>query len=51
MYGGVRVQLHIFLILALDVGEWLVSFLACFIPEARGFGNHWIEVWLTADPV
>jgi hypothetical protein len=41
-YGGVEVQLHIFLILVLDGGEWSASHFGRFIPRKSGLGTHWI---------
>jgi hypothetical protein len=34
-YWGVDVQLHTFLILALDGGEWSVSCLGCFTSQGK----------------
>jgi hypothetical protein len=39
MFGKMEVQLHTFLTLALDVGEWSVS---C----AREKGPHWMGGWV-----
>jgi hypothetical protein len=39
-YGGVDVQIHIFLTSALVEGEWLASRAGRFTP-----GTHWIGGW------
>jgi hypothetical protein len=41
-YGGVDVQIHIFLASALVGGEWSASRLSRFTPEKRTPGIHWI---------
>jgi hypothetical protein len=40
-YGGVDVEIHIFLTLALFAGEWSASRPGRFTP-----GTHWIGGWL-----
>jgi hypothetical protein len=40
-YGGVDVQIHIFLTSALAGGEWSASCLGRFTP-----GTHWIGGWV-----
>jgi hypothetical protein len=45
-YWGVEVQLHAFLISALDGGEWSVSRLRRFTPTERTPGALWIGVWV-----
>jgi hypothetical protein len=42
-YGGVDVQIHIFLTLALAGGEWSPSCPGRFTPRERAPGTHWIE--------
>jgi hypothetical protein len=46
MYGGVDVQIHVFLTSALARGEWLASRPSCFIPEEKASGTHWIGGWV-----
>jgi hypothetical protein len=46
-YGGVDVQIHIFLTLALVGGEWSASCAGCFAPGETAPRTHWI-VWV--DP-
>jgi hypothetical protein len=46
MYGGVDVKIHIFLTLALFVGEWSASRLGRFTPVERAPGTHWIGDWV-----
>jgi hypothetical protein len=41
MFGGVEVYLHMFLIFALDGGEWSAS-----CPRERAPGFHWIGGWM-----
>jgi hypothetical protein len=41
-YGGVDVQLRVFLISALVGGEWSASRLGRFTPWERAFGTYWI---------
>jgi hypothetical protein len=40
-YGGVDVQIHIFLPSALAGGEWSASRPGCFTPD-----THWIGGWV-----
>jgi hypothetical protein len=41
-YGGVDVEIHIFLNLALAGGEWLASCLIRFTPGERALSTQWI---------
>jgi hypothetical protein len=45
-YGGVDVQIHIFLTSALVGGEWSNSRPGRYIPGERAPGTHWIGGWL-----
>jgi hypothetical protein len=45
-YGGVDVQIHIFLTSALVAGEWSASRPCLFTPGERAPGTHWIEGWV-----
>jgi hypothetical protein len=47
-YGGVDVQIHIFLISALAGCEWSASRPGRFTPGERSPGTHWIGGWV--DP-
>jgi hypothetical protein len=47
-YGGVAVQIHIFLISALAGGEWSASRPGHCTPGERVSGTHWIGGWV--DP-
>jgi hypothetical protein len=47
-YGRVDVQIHIFLISALAVGEWSPSRPGRFTPEEMDPSIHWIGGWV--DP-
>jgi hypothetical protein len=47
-YGGVDVQIHIFLTSALAGGEWSASRRSHFASGERAPGTHWIGVWV--DP-
>jgi hypothetical protein len=47
-YGGMDVQIHIFLTSALFGGEWSASRLGRFTPKERARGTHWIGGWV--DP-
>jgi hypothetical protein len=40
MYGGVEVQLHVFLTLVLDEDEWSASHPSHFTPGERMPGSH-----------
>jgi hypothetical protein len=40
VYCRVEVELHIFLVMALGVGEWLASRQGSFIPEVRSAGTQ-----------
>jgi len=42
----VDVQLHTFLTLALDGGEWSVSHPSHFTPGERAPDTHWIGAWI-----
>jgi hypothetical protein len=42
MYGGVKIQLHTFLIMVLDGGEWSASHPSCFTSEERDPYAHLI---------
>jgi hypothetical protein len=43
MYGGVEVQIHVFLTSVLDGGKWSVSRPRRFTPGERAPGTQWIE--------
>jgi hypothetical protein len=45
-YGGVDVQIHIFLTSALVGGEWSASRPGRFTPRERAPGTHWIGGWV-----
>jgi hypothetical protein len=45
-YGGVDVQIRIFLTTALAGGEWSASRPGCFTPEKRATNTHWIGGWV-----
>jgi hypothetical protein len=47
-YGGVDVQIHIFLTSALAGGEWSASRPSCFTLGERAPGTHWRGGWV--DP-
>jgi hypothetical protein len=47
MYGGAEVQLHAFLISALDEVEWSASRPGRFTPRERATGTHWIGGWVS----
>jgi hypothetical protein len=47
-YGGVDVQIHIFLTSALVRGEWTASRPGRFTPGERAPGTYWIGGWV--DP-
>jgi hypothetical protein len=47
-YGGVDVQINIFLTSALAGSEWSASRPGRFTPGERALGTHWIRVWV--DP-
>jgi hypothetical protein len=46
VYGGVDVEVHIFLTSALAGGEWSASRPCRFTPEERVPGTHWIGSWV-----
>jgi hypothetical protein len=46
MYGGVEIQLHAFLTLALDGSVWSVSCPGYFTPRERASSTHWIGGWV-----
>jgi len=46
MYWGSGIQLHSFLISALDGGEWSVSRADRFTSGERAHDTHWIEGWV-----
>jgi hypothetical protein len=48
VYGGVDVQSHILLTLALAGGEWSPSRPGCYMPGERAASTHWIGGWV--DP-
>jgi hypothetical protein len=45
-YGGVDVQIHIFLTSTLAGGEWSASRPGLFTPGEGASGTHWIGGWL-----
>jgi hypothetical protein len=45
-YGGVGVQIHIFLTSALAGGEWSASRPCRFTLGERATGTHWIGGWV-----
>jgi hypothetical protein len=45
-YGGVDVQMHIFLTSALVGGEWSASRPGCFTPGGKSPGTHWTGGWV-----
>jgi hypothetical protein len=47
-YGGVDVQIHVFLTSALAGGEWLASRPGRLTPGERARGAHWI--WGSVGP-
>jgi hypothetical protein len=46
VYGGVDVQIHIFLTLALVGGEWSASCPSRFTPRETFPGTQWIRGWV-----
>jgi hypothetical protein len=48
MYGGVGVQIYVFLTLALAGGVWSASHPSHFTPGERASGTLWIGGWV--DP-
>jgi hypothetical protein len=44
-YGGVEMQLHAFLTLVLDGGEWSASRPGRFTRRERASDTHWIGGW------
>jgi hypothetical protein len=49
-YGGMDVQIHIFLTSALVGGEWSASRPGRFTPGERVPGTHWIGGWVDPRP-
>jgi hypothetical protein len=45
-YGGVDIQIHVFLTSALVGGEWSASRPSRFTPGERATGTHWIGGWV-----
>jgi hypothetical protein len=45
-YGGVDVQIHVFLTSALVEGEWSASRTCRTTPEETSPGTHWIGGWV-----
>jgi hypothetical protein len=45
-YGGLDVEIHIFLSSALVGGEWSPSHPGRFTPEERASDIHWIRRWV-----
>jgi hypothetical protein len=45
-YGGVDVEIHIYLTSALAEGEWSASRPGSFSPVERVSGTHWIGGWV-----
>jgi hypothetical protein len=45
-YGGMDVEMHIFLTSALGLGEWSASRPGHFTPGERAHGVHWIGGWV-----
>jgi hypothetical protein len=45
-YGGVDVQIHIFLTSALVAGEWPASRFGRYTPGETDPGTHWIGGWV-----
>jgi hypothetical protein len=45
-YGGVAVQIHIFLTSELVGGKWSASCPSCFTPRERAPSSHWIGGWV-----
>jgi hypothetical protein len=46
MYGGVDVQIHLFLTSVLVGDEWSASHPGRFTPVERAPGTYWIEGWV-----
>jgi hypothetical protein len=46
VYGGVDVQIHIFLTSALVGSEWSASRPCRFTPGEKASGTNWIEGWV-----
>jgi hypothetical protein len=46
-YGGVDIQIHVFLSSALVVGEWSASRPGCFTLGERDPGTHSIGAWVS----
>jgi hypothetical protein len=47
IYGRMKVSLHVFLSLALDVGEWSVSQPSHFTSRERSPSTHWRQLFIT----
>jgi hypothetical protein len=45
-YGGVDVEIHVFLTSVLDGGEWSALRPGRFTSEERAPGTHWIGGWV-----
>jgi hypothetical protein len=45
-YGGVNVQIHVFLTSAVVTGEWSAA-----INPGKSPGNYWIRGWVNPEPV
>jgi hypothetical protein len=45
-YGGMDVQIHIFLTSALAGSEWSASRPCRFTPEEKALDTHWIQGWV-----
>jgi hypothetical protein len=45
-YGGVDVEIYIFLTSTLAGGEWSAFRLDCVTPRERAPGTHWIGGWV-----
>jgi hypothetical protein len=45
-YGGVNVQIHVFLNSALEEGKWSASRPCRFTPGERAPGTHWVGGWV-----
>jgi hypothetical protein len=45
-YGGMDVQIHVFLTLALVKGQWLTLRPKALSPKERTHDTHWIGGWM-----